>query len=102
MLSQTAANGVLAAAGVVGFLLSIGLFLNSKGILRARYWIRVWWPVSFVAGGLAYFAIDPLFSTWAARTIASVIGAVLITAGTWIILAISKVDIDQWDRKRRK
>jgi hypothetical protein len=102
MLSQTAANGALVTGGVVALLLSIGLFLNSRGILRARYFMGVWQPVSLVAGGLAYFAVDPLLPNWGIRIVVSIIGAVLITAGTWIILAIAKVDIDQWDQRKRK
>jgi hypothetical protein len=102
MLSQEAANGALAAGAVVGFLLSIGLFLMSKGLLRARHWVRICFPLSMMAGGLAYFSIDPVFSTWTARIIASAVNAVLLTATMWILLLIFKADVDQWDKKPRK
>jgi hypothetical protein len=102
MLSQEAANGALAAGAVVAFLLSIGLLLMRKGLLRARHWVGICWPLSGMAGGLAYFSIDPLFSTWTARIIASAVSAVLITVGMWIILLIAKADIDQWDKEREE
>ena len=101
MLSQEAA-GALAGSAVSVLLLSIGLFLMSKGFLRARHWVRICFPLSAMAGGLAYFSINPLFSTWTARIIASAVGAILWTPGMWILLHIIGADIDQWDKKPRK
>lgn len=102
MLSQEAANGALAASAVTALLLSIGLFVMNMGLIRARHWMMVWYPLSIVMGGLAYFSINPLFSTWIARIVVSFVGAVLITLGTKIILLATGTDIDQWDKKDHK
>ena len=105
MSSQTQINAGLAVAGVTVLLLSIGLFLNSKGILSARRLMGIWSPVSLTAALLVYLAIYPLLSTWAARIFVSVVGAVLVTGGVWIIFKLAGGDFDQWDawgKKKRK
>ena len=105
MLSEGAVKAGLAAVGVTVLLLSIGLFLFSKGILSARCSMGIWIPVSLWAVLLVYLTLYPLLSTWAARILVSVVGAVLVTGGGWIIFKLARGDIDQWDewsKKRRK
>jgi hypothetical protein len=102
MLSQEQANGVISWIVVAVLLASIGLWLYSKGTLRARHLIYLFLPLSLICANLVLAIWTPLLSTWSARVLLSVIGAALAMVPVHVALRIRKVDLDELDRKRRK
>ena len=101
MLSQEAVR-LLSGIAVCVVLFSTGLWLFSRGVLRARYLIYVYLPVSLVLTILVLAMQSPLLPSWSARLLFSFAGAALIMIPGLIILWIRRADIDEWDQRRNK
>jgi hypothetical protein len=93
---------VLSGLIVIAVFSCVGLGLFYLGILRARHLVYVYTPLSLVISFLVASIWDPILSTWVARLLFGIVMAALVMIPMLVILRIQGVDIDDWDRRRRK
>jgi len=102
MLEQTDAERAFSWLLVAAPLLTIGLWLFKRGLLRARYLIYAFFPLSLTLANLVLVVNEPLLSRWSAKLLFSAIGAIVAMIPGFIILRVKKVDVDQLDQIRDK
>ena len=85
-------------------LMALGLWLNSRGVLRARHWVYRFHPVVFTVANFVYITKAELVPSWWVGLVLSILGAVSITFGVFVIFRLAGVDVDEidrtWNRKR--
>jgi len=99
MLSQETLR-IFSGILVLAVLLSVGLWLFYRGLLRARVLIYVCFPLSLVLSVFVVSIWSPLLPTWIGRLLFSFVGAAVIMIPVLAILRIRGIDIDEWDRRR--
>jgi hypothetical protein len=92
----------LSAVLVLVLSLAIGTGLFYCGLLRARYLIYGYLPLSLMLTMLVLSWRSQLLSTWVARLLFSIVGTTLIMVPMLVSLRRTGVDVDEWDRRRRK
>ena len=67
MLEQTGAERALSWLLIAAHLLTIGWWIFKRGVLRARYLIYVFLPLSIALANLVMVVSEPMLSTWSAK-----------------------------------
>jgi uncharacterized membrane protein YcgQ (UPF0703/DUF1980 family) len=93
---------ILSGMFVITVSLSVGLWLFYRRILRARYLMYIYAPLSLTLSFLVVSIWSPILPTWGAKLVFSIIGATLIMIPALVILRLKGVDVDEWDHKTYK
>jgi hypothetical protein len=83
-------------------LMALGLWLNGRGVLRARHLFYRFQPVVFTVANFIYITKAELAPSWWVSLLLSILGAALITFGMFVIWRMAVVDVDEIDRAWNK